>query len=969
MFMFADRHPAYQMTALKQPLKSSLEPLMSFRGLPCRRIFAVVVITLFFMAASSMQDSDAYAESSAQVAATGSPLCPLGEAIETHGHRRLALIVGVGQYRNDKVPDLEGPPNDGRRFYELLTGPNGYGFPKENVCLLLDEAATTGRVKEAFEQGLVRRARAGDVAVLFYAGHGSQTKDTNHDEPDEYDETFLFHDARTDDIRDLLDDELHPMLVRLHHKTQHVTVILDSCNSGTATRDDAGTFTARFFDSLDPIQDEAERPAEGDGDPAWVPAALPGLVVFTAATDGTPALETEGRGIFTNALIRVLSEVGAQPLTYAQAARQISPLVSADSYQIPYFQGDLSRPVFGNTERSRPRGWEVVSPGPPLELSGPPLPGMGRHAELRVYDGAVTGADTRDPSKAKALVVIDRITGVNATAHVASTPPAAAPLERGDLAVLVRPSDEALTISLRLRPSGEPGGLPEEAAAAVRTAVQHDKEASILVELTEDAGDFELSQNHEGELVLRGSENRIRHTFEVGDGAEVAENLWQHARQKALLHLQGEGGSDFTDHQTLRVQLVPARQQKPCADGEWKQAEPGAEQIIPLCHAWNVQVTRSEEPSPTLLIGGAILSTDGSMFGLPADGRAVPLKPGETVTFEARLETFIGAPPLDVQDHVLVFGTQESNPVPWHLLTYTAAERRMRARGEPTSALFRALDRYMQPGVRGQRRYAESVVTTWTLSSLTMRVQANPGFLEPQERSGQPAKREYTIPSFDIRPYLPDDSDAALRKVLEVAHWLATAAVKDGIPYEQHAWNAPSDKQNLQEGIDCSRAIWFAFTRAGLPYNDDDEYLYTGRMVGAHSQMAEAFERCDDDPNLQLGDVLVYRDPSRDTGHTVMVIDPAKRIAWGSHGWDGNTRFGLSADTGVEYQKIKYKQDWERWDRQTVVRRACWRHQLFVGQRLSGRSTRGVNALENACNRSQQCGLDVAKKAAARFFE
>ena len=69
---------------------------------------------------------------------SGESWCPLGEAKETDGVRRLALVVGVGQYRNARVPDLIGPPNDARRFYDLLTDANGYGFPRENVCLLLD---------------------------------------------------------------------------------------------------------------------------------------------------------------------------------------------------------------------------------------------------------------------------------------------------------------------------------------------------------------------------------------------------------------------------------------------------------------------------------------------------------------------------------------------------------------------------------------------------------------------------------------------------------------------------------------------------------------------------------------------------------------------------------------------------------------------------------------------------------------
>jgi hypothetical protein len=231
--------------------------------------------------------------------------CALGEAKETDGVRRLALVVGVGQYKNERVPDLIGPPNDARRFFDLLTGANGYGFPRENVCLLLDEQATTAEFKHAFDKALVARARPQDVAVVFYAGHGSMRRDKNGDEPDEMDETLMLHDARSDGVRDLVDDEFHEMLKRLHAKTQNITVVLDSCNSGTATRGDAGTFVARFFEPADEdlTAPTAGAAASGDEGAGWVPEALPGVVVFTAATDGTPALETNGRGIFTDAVI------------------------------------------------------------------------------------------------------------------------------------------------------------------------------------------------------------------------------------------------------------------------------------------------------------------------------------------------------------------------------------------------------------------------------------------------------------------------------------------------------------------------------------------------------------------------------------------------------------------------------------------------------------------------------------------
>ncbi len=895
--------------------------------------------------------------------------CFLGKAIATNGSRRLAFILGIGDYKNPDIPDLDGPPNDARRFYDLLTGKDGYGFPKQNVCLLLNKQATTKRVKQIFEQALIKRARKNDVAVFFYAGHGSRKRDKNEDEPDMYDETFVLHDSRTDGIIDLLDDEFNLMLARLHKKTQNITVILDSCNSGTATRAaNAGTGIARFIETVDDDEDESNPSTsdiEGDGETGWVPETLPGLVVFTAASDGTSALEIDGGGIFTDALLQVLSKVHDQPLTYAQAARQIPPLVSARSYQIAYFQGNLDRPVFGHPGRSRPIAWEVISRHKnAIKIGGAPIPGIGQGAELRIYDGAATMATTQDPGKAKATIVITDITGLNATAHISSVPPEAPAILEGDLAVLIRPANQFLKIKVRLRPEKEPGGIPKKNAVRLRAAINKNSEALELVELTEGPGDFELRLANNGQIQLLGPENTIRNTYTKE--SQISANLWQHARQRAFLQLQGEPGSDFLDNETLQVQLVPAKKQNACADGIWEQAQPNNEQVIPLCHAWNVHVTLSEKSPAPLLVGGIILSTDGSIFGFPFDGRTVRLKPGEAVTFQGRHETFRAAPPLDVQDRVLVFGTQETNPVAWHQLTDIA---KTRTTSLPKSGLHRALYRYLQPTTRGVVQVEEETIqeeennedSTWTLSSVPMRVEANQRFLKPDLRTTNGiTSREYTIKHFDIRPYLPDDQETALYKVLKVADSLAIASGTDGIGYKQHAWKEPTDAKNLALGIDCSRAMWFAYTRAGLRYNETNQYLPTAQMVGKQSLMNQEFDSCIDDPDLQLGDILVYRDNKRGDGHTVMVIDSLKRIAWGSMGWDGGGSGPgppIKADTGVEYQLIKYKKDWKRWDRKNMKRKACWRYRRTKVEALKPGGQPGVKALSTICNQKTHCGL------------
>jgi hypothetical protein len=877
------------------------------------------------------------------------------ESVSRAPGRKLALLVGVGEYRSDTVKDLVGPPNDARNMKELLT--RSYGFLPENVSVLLDADATTEGFRKAFREKLVQRATDKDTVVIFFAGHGSQVSDEDDEESDGKDETLLFHDAREGGINDMVDDEFNGLLKELHAVTRNVVVILDSCNSGSATRDvSVSSARARFMPPADPRTTAQEIGVLGRKE-RWEPASLPGFVVFTAASEGTSALEIDGRGIFTDALLAVLGRP-AEGLTYAQLARQIPPLMLARSAQIAYFEGDLQRDVFGE-DRPKHAAWEVKEVGEQLELVGLPFPGMGVGAELRIYPGNTPPVGLSNPAKGKATVVVTEGNGLRAKAKLKTVPGADPGIKEGDLALLVRPSDEASRITVRLRPQPEPQGLTKARMVALSKALAHPaSDSSRSVRVVEKDADFEVTAATAGTVSVHGPENSIRNPS-VRD-IDLPAVLAGHARVEALRSLSGEGGGVLMDQETLQVRLVKKDVQPPCGklrEELWREVPANQDRAIPLCIRWHVAVTLSDDAPEPMLVGGVLLSSDGSMYGLPSDGKLVELAPGKTHVFIEKM--FWGLPPLGMKDTVRIFATTRTNPVAWHLLTRPVAQRRAavaQARGGPPdavstrevqSALFTGLEEYMLPGTRtvGQERNVLEA-SIWTVSSVTFWSEANARFdepptLVPDGARSAPVAREYSLPAFDPRPYFPDDKQSALYKVLEQADLLAQRKVE----YGQHAWSKPTEEENLAAGIDCSRAIWFAFTKAGVPYTQapgsQAQYVDTARMVDSSSPMAKHFDRCEPDKELRLGDVLVYRDNTQGDGHTVMVIDPLRRIAWGSHGWDGNAaaKLPIVPKNGVEYQLIKYKPDWKRWDRHTMNLVACWRHKQFA------QTTAGARAL------------------------
>ena len=123
----------------------------------------------------------------------------------------------------------------------------------------------------------------------------------------------MLHDARYKGRRDLLDDQLNGLVSKLYAKTTNVTMILDSCNSGSASRGGSRA-KARFFDRLEDKPPAGTAAARGDGGEGWQPESMPGLVVLSAARDGTSAMEIDGAGVFTKTLLEVMSEVGTEPL-------------------------------------------------------------------------------------------------------------------------------------------------------------------------------------------------------------------------------------------------------------------------------------------------------------------------------------------------------------------------------------------------------------------------------------------------------------------------------------------------------------------------------------------------------------------------------------------------------------------------------------------------------------------------------
>jgi len=146
-----------------------------------------------------------------------------------------ALLVGINEYPN-KAHWLNGCINDlngWKQYLEKRAKRTGYEF---KPLILTNEQATRQAVIDGFTQHL-SKAKADDVAVFFFSGHGSEEPCTElfPKTSDKLNQTLVCWDSRTTSW-DLLDKELSNLIAVVANTNPQITVILDCCHSGSGTR-------------------------------------------------------------------------------------------------------------------------------------------------------------------------------------------------------------------------------------------------------------------------------------------------------------------------------------------------------------------------------------------------------------------------------------------------------------------------------------------------------------------------------------------------------------------------------------------------------------------------------------------------------------------------------------------------------------------------------------------------------------
>jgi hypothetical protein len=234
----------------------------------------------------------------ADVTAIGAPVVvperPI--SVATSGRRR-AICVGIDAY--DAPNTLAGCVNDANGWAAAL---RALGF---DTSTLLNRDATWQAILDVMKD-LVSSARAGDVIVFQYAGHGTRVPDADGDETSGRDSALCPVDFPSG--RFLIDDDVRQVMHGLADGV-NMTCFFDCCHSGTITRLVAPTplaprgadvRTRGFFTT--PEQKAAHKRFRASLRAVAPPPrgrAEMKEVSFAACTDAQTAQEIDGHGQFT----------------------------------------------------------------------------------------------------------------------------------------------------------------------------------------------------------------------------------------------------------------------------------------------------------------------------------------------------------------------------------------------------------------------------------------------------------------------------------------------------------------------------------------------------------------------------------------------------------------------------------------------------------------------------------------------
>jgi WD40 repeat protein len=221
-----------------------------------------------------------------------------------------ALVIGIGNYQEDRIPKLEYAESDAKRFAEALKNPRIGNIKAENIETMIGPRATKNRF-ETRARNLAGQTKPGETLIVYYSGHGAP-------DPEKNQPWLVPWDA---DPNDLASSAIAlEWLQTLPLAGGNLVLILDSCFSGETGSRSVTVPNARPF-----------------GVQVKAPATTGNVTVLSATSGSQSSFEgpsTNG-GYFTTYLIEGMSgkaDTNADgTVTLEEAMRYATPKVTLEA--------------------------------------------------------------------------------------------------------------------------------------------------------------------------------------------------------------------------------------------------------------------------------------------------------------------------------------------------------------------------------------------------------------------------------------------------------------------------------------------------------------------------------------------------------------------------------------------------------------------------------------------------------------
>jgi Caspase domain len=470
-----------------------------------------------------------------------------------------AVLIGIDYYFPNTLPDggtypsLGGCVRDISHVEDFLI--RNIGISNENIMKLTssnysvtdrpsespDKWPTYKNIVDVFNK-VIKCARPGDQVYVHYSGHGGRVKTLIPKIKGEegLDETLVPTDIGNTGTRYLRDIEIAQILRNMLEKKLIVTIVLDSCHSGGATRGRGGaairgtdivdtmnrphdslvaavdelSYTWQNFLSVQSTATEATRSFRQTS--GWLPEPK-GYVLIAACRPSESAYEYafeggERNGALTYWLLKSLAYIN-KGLTYKTIyERLVAKIHSQFPLQTPMLEGDGNREVFGSDHIRSVYAVNVMKVDEENErvlLNVGQAHGVRKGVQFAIYPSGVLEFDL--VGKRLAVVEIEEKGSANSWAKITAKFNKGIAIEPGGQAVLIDLTNIHLRRTVRIvvvnqnnMTSPATDNKHEEALDKVKNIIESEEGKGFLELATEntDKADYQIAVNEKGQYEI-----------------------------------------------------------------------------------------------------------------------------------------------------------------------------------------------------------------------------------------------------------------------------------------------------------------------------------------------------------------------------------------------------------------------------------------------------------------------------------